>query len=125
MDIISGKIVKGRGLGKKMGFPTLNIPYKGKLRGVFVARVFIDGKSCPAAVSVGPRPTINDESVFCEAYLVDFDGDITEDVKVELVEKIRDIKKFNNLEELKAQIAKDVEFVKKASAKASTTLLKM
>lgn len=112
MDIISGKVVKGRGLGKKMGFPTLNIPYKGKLRGVFVAKVFLNEKSYAAAVSVGPRPTIDDENVFCEAYLLDFDGDIKGEIKVELVEKIRDIKKFKNLEELKRQIAKDIEFVK-------------
>lgn len=112
MDIISGKIVKGRGLGKKMGFPTLNIPYKGELRGVFVGKVLFDDKFYPAAVSVGPRPTIDDENVFCEAYLLDLNLEIAGEIKVELLEKIRDIKKFNNLEELKAQIAKDVEFVK-------------
>ena len=112
MDIISGKIVKGRGLGKKMGFPTLNIPYNGELRGVFAAKVLIDGKSYPAAVSVGSRPTINDESVFCEAYLLDFDGTVDGEIEVELLEKIRDIEKFKDLEELKRQIAKDVEFVK-------------
>lgn len=112
MDIISGKVVKGRGFGKKMGFPTLNIPYSGELRGVFVGKVLVGGEFYPAAVSVGPRPTINDESVFCEAYLLNFDGDIAGEIKVELLERIRDIKKFKNLDELKAQIAKDVEFVK-------------
>lgn len=112
MDIITGKVVKGRGLGRKMGFSTLNIPYNGELRGVFAAKVLLDGKSYPAAVSVGPRPTINDESVFCEAYLIDFDGDIVGEIRVELLEKIRDIEKFEDLEELKRQIAKDVEFVK-------------
>lgn len=95
-----------------MGFPTLNILYKGKLRGVFVAKVFVDGEAYSAAVSVGPRPTVNDENVFCEAYLLNFDGEIVGEIKVELLEKIRDIKKFKNLEELKRQIAKDVEAVK-------------
>ncbi|MDA1060798.1 MAG: riboflavin kinase [bacterium] len=112
MTIISGKIVKGRGLGKKMGFPTLNIPYKGSLRGVFAGRVFVDGKWLSCALNIGPRPTINDEKVFLEAYIIDWDGDIGEGVEIEVLDRIRDIKKFDSLEDLKVQIAKDIEFVR-------------
>ena len=111
---IKGKIKKGRGLGKTMGFPTINIPYDGEVFGVFAGEVFIDGKSYIAAIHVGKRPTVHDDRLICEAFLLNFTGEINDgtEVKVQLGEKIRDIKKFDSLEDLKAQIAKDVEFIK-------------
>ncbi len=112
MTIISGKVVKGRGLGKKMGFPTLNIPYNGDLRGVFVGKVLVGDKWLKAALSIGPRPTIDDDKVLLEAYILDFDGEVGDEAKVEVLQKIRDIEKFENMDELKVQIAKDIEFVR-------------
>ena len=100
-----------------MGFPTLNISYKGNVSGVFVGRVFVFGKPYKAAVHVGPRPTFNDDESFCEGYLLDFDTGknsdfVGESIEFELLEKIRDTKKFDNLDELKSQMRLDVEFVK-------------
>lgn len=122
---IKGKIQKGHGVGKKMGFPTLNIAYEGMVRGIFVGRVFVSGKPYKAAVHVGPRPTFNDGKVSCEGYLIDcFAAGLSAgqvggwrqaggaDVEFELLEKIRDVKKFDNLDELKSQMRLDVEFVK-------------
>jgi len=111
--IISGKIIKGSGIGKTLGFPTINIPYYGAESGVFVGFVEVAGKKYKAAVNVGGRPTV-DEKKLCEAHLLDFSDDVKEGslVKIELLEKIRDVKKFANLEELKAAIAADVEFAK-------------
>jgi riboflavin kinase/FMN adenylyltransferase len=114
---IKGKVQKGHGLGKGLGFPTLNISYKGNVSGVFVGRVFVLGKFYRAAVHVGKRLTFNDEKTSCEGYLLNFDVDeksdfVGETIKFELLEKIRDTKKFDNLDELKSQMCLDVEFVK-------------
>ncbi len=113
MIIIVGKTVKGKGIGKKLGFPTLNIPYAGDLSGVFVGRVFVNDNWYCAAINIGGRPTVDDEN-FCEAFLLNFKGRVVHgtEVAITLGKKIRHIEKFKNLTELKKQIAKDVEFVK-------------
>jgi len=106
--------VEGQKIGRSLGFPTINLGYDGDERGVFVGKVMIGDVWYKAAVNVGGRPTVGDEEVFCEAFLLDFNGDIKKEtfVSVELLEKIRAIKKFDNLEALTGQITKDVEFVK-------------
>lgn len=114
MSMISGKIIKGSQLGSKLGFPTINIPYFGLERGVYVGRAVVAGKSYAAAVNVGSRPTVDSKDALCEMFLLKFDEDLEvgTEVEVELLQKIRDIKKFPDLESLKNQISKDVEFVK-------------
>jgi len=114
MQIIKGKVQKGRGLGKKLGFPTLNIPYDGGARGVFAAQVWIGDLQYRAAVSVGPRPTLDDEEVLCEAFLLDepLDFEVDAEVKVVLVQRIREIEKFPSLEALQLQISEDVVIIK-------------
>ncbi len=121
MEVISGKIVTGLGLGKKLGFPTINLPYFGKESGVFAGEVFLNGVGHPAAINIGSRPTVDDKKNLCEAFLLNIsasDEAIINEIKpdtaiqIHLKQKIRDTKKFANLVELKTQIAKDVEFVK-------------
>ncbi len=110
-----GRTIKGKSLGRTMGFPTINIAYNGELSGVFAGKVFLDEEEYLAAISVGARPTLNDDTKLCESHLISWEGgDIDQgtEIKVQLVEKIRDVQKFENLERLKEQIAKDVEFVK-------------
>ena len=111
--ILSGKTLKGSGIGKTLGFPTVNIPYSGGISGVFVGLMEMDGKKYRAAVNVGGRPTVDNKKL-CEAYLLAFSGDVKVGslVKIELLKKIREVKKFENLEELKTAIAADVEFAK-------------
>lgn len=117
MEIIEGQVVKGFGVGRKLGFKTMNILYDGKLSGVFVGKIFIEGKSFPAAVHVGKRPTINENEPILEAHIIDGFEEFAEKdlsgrfIKVEIFEKIRDTKKFESLDELKKQIAKDVKYV--------------
>lgn len=105
MATISGKIIKGKGLGRRLGFPTLNIPYDGGLSGVFVGKVFLNGEWLLAAVHIGE---------VCEAYLLDWNGkvELGTEIKVELLKKIRDTKKFDTPDFLKEQISKDVECVR-------------
>lgn len=112
---IKAKTVAGKKLGRTIGFPTINIPYDGEISGVFVAEVFLadDGNAYRAAVNIGLRPTVDDKKL-CEAYLLDWSGEVLEgtEVRVCLLKKIREIEKFESLDELKVQIAKDVKFAR-------------
>lgn len=114
MNIIEGKTVAGQKLGSRFGFPTVNMLYNGAEKGVFAGKLFFDGKWHIAAINIGVRPTVDNATNLCEAFLLNWQGNIPEGsmVKVELGQRIRDTKKFLNFDELKAQIAKDVEFVK-------------
>lgn len=125
MAIISGKLTKGKGVGREMGFPTLNMPYDGKARGVFAAQIFLNDKWYKAAVHLGERPTFNDNIPICEVFVLDWDGKLNDgtelkegaEIKVQILKRLREIKKFKNTEDLKEQIAKDVLEVQKSSVK--------
>lgn len=112
--IIRGKIQKGKGVGKKLGFPTLNLAYEGEISGVFAGRVRIGKEVYKAAVHVGEKPTFADKDKTAEAYLLDFEGEIDKDeeIEIEVLDKIRETEVFESLEGLKKQIVKDVELVK-------------
>lgn len=114
MEKIKGKTLVGNKLGKQFGFPTLNIFYIGEEKGVFAGRVLLEGDWRPAAINIGLRPTIDNEANLCESHILNWTKDVPvgTEIEVELKQKIRDTKKFANFEELKSQIAKDVEFVK-------------
>lgn len=112
---IKGRTMKGKSLGKSIGFPTLNIAYRGEISGVFVGKVFINDEAHFAAINLGSRPTVDNEKHLCEAHLLDWSGNVSEgtEIRVELLEKIREVQKFENFEKLKEQIFKDVEYAKK------------
>lgn len=114
MEKITGKVREGRKVGRKIGFPTLNLPYGGDLRGVFVGEVLLGGERRSAAVHLGPRPTFGDEEVVCEAFLIDWEGEVEvgTEVEIEVFEKIRDVMEFEDLEALAERISRDVEYVK-------------
>lgn len=111
---IHGVLQLGKGIGRKMGFPTINIPYDGQLSGVFAAKVFCNDKEYCAAVNLGTRPTFDDQENLCEVFLIDVHEDFAPGTsfQVKLIKKIRDIQKFDSVAQLQEQIAKDVDFVK-------------
>jgi len=111
---ISGKVIKGKGLGKQLGFPTLNISYEShKLvppNGVYAGSVTLD-KTYKAAVSIGVNPSVdNDQVRKVEVYIVDYQGPdlYGQDIQVEMYQKINDQKKCNSKEELISKIENDV-----------------
>ncbi len=116
-DLIVGQVVSGHGVGRELGFPTVNVEYAGDLRGVYAGYFSVDGDSerFRAAVNVGARPSFQDSKVGVEAFLVDLEDFSIEKgvvVRIELKERLREVQKFENLSDLKAQISKDVTKVR-------------
>lgn len=105
-------VVQDKMLGRTLGYPTANmIPAAGQLIpkfGVYGTTAFIDGVAYQAITNVGDSPTIGDGAVRIETYIIGFDGDVyDESLEIEFLFKIREQRAFQNLEELKAQLAED------------------
>jgi riboflavin kinase/FMN adenylyltransferase len=110
---ISGRVVHGRKLGRELGFATANVQLKHNrppLSGIFAVRVHgVGARSRPAVASLGVRPTITASGrAVLEVHLFDFSEDLYgAHMRVEFLHKIRDEKKYSNLDALKAQIERD------------------
>jgi riboflavin kinase/FMN adenylyltransferase len=107
---ISGKVVRGAQLGRKLGFPTANVHMRHErpaLTGVYAVK--LDGLA--GVANLGVRPTVSGvPKLLLEVHLFDFDGDLYDrHVHVEFFYKIRDEMKFDGLAALSAQIAKDAQ----------------
>lgn len=108
-----GKIIHAKGLGKKMGYPTANLELIDNFVipkfGVYDTDIIIKGKKYRASTNIGTNPTVEHDGIKIEAYILDFNEDIYgEIVELELLDFVRPELKFNSLEELFGQIAKDV-----------------
>ena len=104
---------KGDGLGRTMGFPTINQFFSKDFivpkYGVYASKVFFENKWYPSVTNVGIRPTVAKDSMRSETCILDFSAVLYgKNVEVCLMKFIRDEKKFNSLEELSAQIEKDI-----------------
>ncbi|HEX3615502.1 MAG TPA: bifunctional riboflavin kinase/FAD synthetase [Solirubrobacteraceae bacterium] len=108
---IRGEVVPGEQRGRELGFPTANLVPDPKLacpgHGVYACRV---GER-PAAVNVGVRPTFgSDLQLLVEAYVLDFEGDLYgQQLTIEFAARLRGEQRFESLDELVAQIHRDVE----------------
>ncbi|NUM54327.1 MAG: bifunctional riboflavin kinase/FAD synthetase [Candidatus Hydrogenedentes bacterium] len=108
-----GRIVPGRHIGSTIGFPTANIqPHHSAIpaQGVYICEAKLAGAQYPAAVNIGVAPTIRNEDLTIEAFLLDFSGNI-DGSEIELVfrQRLRSEIKFPTVQDLIAQIHKDVE----------------
>ena len=110
---ITGEVIKGDGIGKKIKYPTANIlPVdNSKLipgKGVYVCQVNFDNKNLGGMLNIGNRPTVDGKERRIELHIFDFNTNIYgKNVKISLITKIRDEIKFNNLDELQDQLQKD------------------
>jgi riboflavin kinase/FMN adenylyltransferase len=114
---ISGRVVHGRKLGRKLGFATANVQLnhnRPPLTGIYAVRVRGIGAARSGVASLGVRPTITASGrAVLEVHLFDFSDDLyAAHVTVEFLHKIRDEEKYSDLDELKAQIARDCEAAK-------------
>ncbi|MCI9304325.1 bifunctional riboflavin kinase/FAD synthetase [Clostridium sp.] len=113
--MLSGKVIDGKKLGRTIGFPTANLEInKEKVipkKGVYYTNVKIDEKTFKGITSVGNNPTVNGQELTLETYILNFNEDIYgKEIKVYFIDRIRDEIKFNNINELVAQLKKDKKF---------------
>lgn len=118
--MLEGKVIKGKQLGRVLGFPTANLEYDLNFvipgTGVYYTVVKHKTKVYKGITSVGYNPTIENStpSLTIETYILDFDFDIYGDnIKVYFMNKFRDEIKFNSLEELVLQLKMDREYAEK------------
>ncbi len=114
---ITGKVKKGRKVGRTLGFPTINVPIpfdRAVLKnGVYAGRIEVDGKTYKILLNYGDRPTFDLTEKLIEGHIVDYEGDLYgKTLTVYFDRYLREIKKFNDQTELSAQIKRDLEIVK-------------
>lgn len=110
--VIEGRVVRGRRLGRVLGYPTANLHLpRGTppLSGIFATRVHGLGPAAlPGVSSLGTRPTVGGVEPLLETHIFDFDADIyTRRIGIEFVAKLRDELKFEDLDALVAQMHRD------------------
>lgn len=106
-------------IGRTIGIPTINlsVPIHVSVpgKGVYVTQVYLpDGHDYPGVTNVGSRPTVSDSGIISvETFLLDYEGDLYEkDVRIEFCTRLRDERKFEDLQSLKTQIEKDIAAAK-------------
>lgn len=112
---IEGVVVAGHQLGRRIGFPTANVEARGRMlpaTGVYAADVEVDGRVYRSIVNIGRRPTVDADGapVWVEAHLIGYSGDLYgRRLRVELLRRLRDERRFGSVEELAAQLRADSE----------------
>jgi len=113
------RVVPGDQRGQSLGFPTANFEIKPEQavppNGVYATIAYVDQKIFPAATNIGIAPTFNGNKRLMETYIIGFEGELHgQNLRIEFIDRIRDEKRFENIEALKIQIMEDVEQVKNA-----------
>ena len=109
---IEGKVVKGKQLGRTIGFPTANIETEIQTGegpdGVYAAYIHVDGRRYPCMVNIGHHPTLPEGGKTVEAHIIGYSGDAYgKKVLLETARYIRPEQKFGSVEELKNQLERD------------------
>jgi riboflavin kinase/FMN adenylyltransferase len=122
---MSGRVVRGQGIGRDLGYPTANIRLGKRVSpvsGIFAVRVRVGDRWWPGVASLGVRPTVaGGGEPLLEAHLFDFDGDLYgQRIEVEFVAKLRDEEKFAGLDALRAQMDRDAAEARRILADIST-----
>ena len=112
---VNGRVINGQQNGRKIGFHTANLKLlkSSVLKGVFFTKTYIDGKNYYGVTNAGTRPTVDGKNNLLETHLFDFSDDIYgKHITVEILKFIRPEKKFASFDELKEQIARDIQTAK-------------
>lgn len=111
----TGIVVKGKQLGRTIGFPTANIHIKEDYKlipknGVYLVKSLLNQKIIYGVMNIGTRPTVNGENKTIEVHFIDFDQNLyDQEITLEVLDFVRDEQKFDSIEALKNQIQKDKE----------------
>src|SRR5262245_31966740 len=113
---VSGTVVRGAERGRSIGFPTANLEGIRTVLprdGVYAGRVQVGSAWYAAGINLGPNPTFADQDRKLEAHLINFAGDLYgARLALEFIDRLRDTVRFENVEQLKAQLAMDIERVR-------------
>lgn len=111
---LAGRVVRGDQLGQQLGFPTANLETTGMLlppNGVYAAHASVGGQTVRAVLNIGRRPTVQNPTPEprVEVHLLDFNGELYgQELEITFTARLRAEQKFASLDELKAQIARDI-----------------
>lgn len=112
---IKGRVVSGRGIGKRLGYPTANIdymPYFLPKSGVYFTKVFYHNKMYYALTNIGNSPTYYNLPLTVETYVFNLNENLyNRHIEITFIEYLREEIKFDTEEELKQQILKDIQYV--------------
>jgi len=117
--LLTGEIIKGKGIGRKMNFPTVNLDIAEDYKlipkkGVYIVKANFDTCTNFGIMNIGFRPTVGGSGQTIEIHLLDFNGDLYgKKMQVEVLKRLRDEKKFESVEELALQISKDEKVARK------------
>lgn len=117
--MITGKVVKGKGLGRKFGYPTANISvaeaYKIiPAKGVYIVTSHIEGRKIQGVLNIGFNPTTGDNKLSIEVFFIDYEADLYgKKIQLQLLDRIRGEQKFASTEDLIKAIEADVSVAKK------------
>ncbi len=111
--LLTGDIVKGEGLGRKINFPTINLHIKEEYKlipkaGVYIAKTILNQQTIYGIMNIGIRPTVSGKGQTIEIHLLDYQGDLYGlKMQIEVLKRLRDEQKFDSVEDLVLQIKKD------------------
>jgi riboflavin kinase/FMN adenylyltransferase len=117
--MITGTVVKGKGLGRQLNFPTANIYIEETYKlipkqGSYIVSSIIDGNKIYGMMNIGVNPTVDGEKESIEVHFFNFNKDIyNKKIQIDLLKRIRDEQKFESVDALKKQLAKDQEMALK------------
>lgn len=111
--MLTGTIKKGKGLGRQIDYPTANVFIEESYKlipknGSYIVKSLIQGKKVFGMMNIGYNPTVNGTTKTIEVHFFDFEKDLYDQkLQIDLLSRLRDEQKFDSLEELKTQLAKD------------------
>ncbi|MEC7548714.1 MAG: riboflavin kinase, partial [Bacteroidota bacterium] len=114
---LKGIVMKGRQNGKKIGFPTANVKIKEREKilpknGVYAVKVNYNKITHLAMMNIGTNPTFSGNYISNEVHLINWDGNLYEkEIEIFFIERIRDEKKFNSIQDLSMQLHNDKNYV--------------
>ena len=118
---LTGTVTTGAQRGRTIGFPTANLAETTNLipaNGVYAAVTSIGGRAYAAAVNIGPNPTFAENQQKIEVHLWEFAGDLYGQVlHVDFLSRVREVRRFENIDALRSQLQIDLEAVKQEVAR--------
>ncbi|TWO32269.1 bifunctional riboflavin kinase/FAD synthetase [Seonamhaeicola sediminis] len=113
--MLTGKVIKGKGLGRQINYPTANIHIEEDYKlipkqGAYIVKAKIEESNVYGMMNIGMNPTVNGKRETIEVHFFNFDKDLyNQTIQIELLKRLRDEEKFESVEALKNQLKKDKE----------------